>query len=423
MHSPPHFIVCTGGTKGDLYPFLRLACGLAAKGLRVTVLAPEVHGEQVRAAGLAYEPNLSEARYHEVLDNPLLFDPHQGLKALFSGTDQELLDARAQLLRVAAGQPAVLLCHPFYLFAGGLAKAAQSSLRVVGAYLAPSNLRTLHDLHYLGPMPIADWLPLAARRLLWQQADARYVDPVTLPGLNRVRAQLGLPAVEHGFLLHMQAQADLSVALFPSWFGPTQADWPQPMLEGGFMLHDGEAHQALPPEVEAFLLAGAPPLVMTLGTGHKHAAAVYHAGVSVAQRTQRRLICLTAFRQQLPDDLPPGVLWAGYAPLNLLLRRCAALLHHGGIGTVAEGLRAAVPQLVLPFAWDQFDNAFRVQALGVGLSLPAKKANATRLSRELLRLMQDAERITQCHRVAALLAHDPDADTLVDRLLHWSITP
>ena len=419
----PRFIVCTGGTKGDLYPYLRLAQSLAAKGVRVTMLAPEVHGEQVRAAGLSYEPNLSEARYHQVLDNPLLFDPHHGVKALFSGTEQELLDARAQLLRVAAGEPSVLLCHPFYLFAAGLARAAAPELRVVGAYLAPSNLRTVHDLHYMGPMPIADWLPLAARRLLWQQADARFVDPVTLPSLNRVRAQLGLPAVEHGFLLHMQAQAELSVALFPSWFGPTQADWPQPLLEGGFTLHDGAAHQALPPEVEAFVQAGAPPLVMTLGTGHKHAAAVYQAGVAMAQQTGRRLICLTGFRQQLPQDLPPNVLWAAYAPLHLLLRRCAALLHHGGIGTVAEGLRAAVPQLVLPFAWDQFDNAFRVQALGAGLTLPAKKATPARLTRELLRLMQDAPRITQCHRLAGLLPHDPSPDAIVDHLMQWSITP
>ena len=71
------------------------------------------------------------------------------------------------------------------------------------------------------------------------------------------------------------------------------------------------------------------------------------------------------------------MLWQDYVPLRRLLPHAAALVHHGGIGTTAEALRAGTPQLVVPLAHDQFDNAARVAALGVGASLRAAQSPAT----------------------------------------------
>ena len=50
----------------------------------------------------------------------------------------------------------------------------------------------------------------------------------------------------------------------------------------------------------------------------------------------------------------------------MIFPRCAAVVHHGGIGTVAQALAAGIPQLVVPFAHDQPDNACRVRSLGAG---------------------------------------------------------
>ena len=72
----------------------------------------------------------------------------------------------------------------------------------------------------------------------------------------------------------------------------------------------------------------------------------------------------------VPADLPPTFAYAAYAPFGQLLPRCRALVHHGGIGTCAQALRAGIPQLVAPWGFDQYDQALRVRRLGAGRRAP-----------------------------------------------------
>ena len=89
------------------------------------------------------------------------------------------------------------------------------------------------------------------------------------------------------------------------------------------------------------------------------------------KRLRRRGVFLSKSAQQIPADLPAQILYREYAPMNTLLPRSAALVHHGGIGTTAEALAAGIPQLVVPYAYDQFDNGERLRRLGCGASLKA----------------------------------------------------
>jgi rhamnosyltransferase subunit B len=105
------------------------------------------------------------------------------------------------------------------------------------------------------------------------------------------------------------------------------------------------------------------------------------------------------------------VLWQAYVPLSALLPHTAALVHHGGIGTTAEALRAGIPQLVAPFAWDQFDNGARIASLGVGMVIPAKRLRPRKLARGLQSLCMSGTIRTQCSLLASRFtpAHDPIA--------------
>ena len=87
---------------------------------------------------------------------------------------------------------------------------------------------------------------------------------------------------------------------------------------------------------------------------------------------------MTQFDEQLPAPLPDHVVHVSYAPFSRVLPRCAAFIHHGGIGTTAQALRAGVRQVVVRLAHDQFDNAMRVRRLGSGVELAPGRANAAR---------------------------------------------
>lgn len=94
-------------------------------------------------------------------------------------------------------------------------------------------------------------------------------------------------------------------------------------------------------------------------------------------------LLLTRYPEQLPGQLPSGVVHAGYAPFSALLPHVAALVHHGGIGTCAQALASGRPQRVMPMGFDQPDNAARLTRLGVGSALPPKRFTGASVAREL----------------------------------------
>jgi rhamnosyltransferase subunit B len=128
-------------------------------------------------------------------------------------------------------------------------------------------------------------------------------------------------------------------------------------------------------------------------------------------------VLLTRRREQLPTPLPNSIAWFAHLPLGQLLPHAAGLVHHGGIGTLAEALKAGVPQLITPFAFDQFDNAARLQSLGVADALPAARLRARTLARRLLDL--ERRRSVQpeaLRRWAESLQKAPDAAALMRQL-------
>jgi rhamnosyltransferase subunit B len=362
-----------------LFPFLAMALALRARGHRVSFLGPDQHGPYVRPTGLPFTGLPAD---EAVLRDPDLWHPTRGFGVVWRATRPAMARIVPFVDALPQDERCVLLVHPLALPEADLCRAARPGLHVAAAYLAPANLMTVHDPLLVGPWRVPAWVPLGARRAFWRWAVRRFIDPVALADVNAARAPRGLAPVPT-LLDWIAAVPDLSLTLFPDWFAPTQPDWPQPLVRGDFPLFDPNADAALAPALAAFLQAGPAPLVFTHGTGNTQAAAYFRHALAAAGRLGRRAIFLTPHRDQVPADLPPSTLWQDYVPLARLLPHAAALVHHGGIGTTAEALRAGTPQLVVPLAHDQFDNAARVTALGVGASLTAKRLDEGRLVRVL----------------------------------------
>ena len=119
---------------------------------------------------------------------------------------------------------------------------------------------------------------------------------------------------------------------------------------------------------------------------------------------------------QLPHPLPANILWQAHVPFTVLLPRVAAVVHHGGIGTTAEAFRAGVPQLVVPFAYDQFDNGLRAKRLGVADVLVAKRLSVRRMQRKLARLLASPEVSRACDAGAKKMQQGPEMPWLLDRV-------
>ena len=147
------------------------------------------------------------------------------------------------------------------------------------------------------------------------------------------------------------------------------------------------ARGALPEDVRTFCEGGSPPIAFTLGTGMTHAAGFFRTAVAASDALGARGLLLSQFPDVIPTGLPPQVRHCAFAPFRQLLPLCGAVVHHGGVGTTAAALESGCPQLVLPLAWDQPDNAARVAGLGAGLALGSRRRSIGQMSRALARLM------------------------------------
>lgn len=415
-HPPaPLVIVASNGTGGDMQPFIALAQGLRQRGRRVLLLVPGWQEAAAQASRLSYRTFGTQEEGQAMLGDPDLWDERKGWGVVWRGLVPYLGAMRDVVQGLPGGEACVVLCHPFLVPMAALARAARPDLRIVAAYLAPSNLCSSHDFLAAGSLRIPAWVPLAWRQALWRLIHRGMVDPALLPGLNGARARQGLPPEAH-FFAHMLAAPDASLGLFPAWFAAPQADWPPHFAQAGFAGAAPQGAAALPPELERFLGEGGPPIVFTPGTGHRHAQRYFSIALDVLRRLGRRGLFLTSHAAQVPQHLPPGVMWQAHAPFAALLPRVAAIVHHGGIGTCADAFRAGIPQLIVPFAYDQFDNGWRIKRLGVGDVLLARRLSAGRMRRQLARLLAAPEIQLACGEVSRRMGQEPQPAHLLDQV-------
>ena len=196
------------------------------------------------------------------------------------------------------------------------------------------------------------------------------------------------------------------ICAFPDWFAAPQSDWPPHCVTTDFPRWREGADTALEPLLVQFLEAGAPPIGITPGSAMAHGRPLFERALAACDALDLRALIITPYR----DQLPASAMHMSYAPFELLLPKLAALIHHGGIGTSAQCLAAGLPQLITPWAHDQFDNASRLRRLGVANSI-GPLANTNAWIRALRQLVHDDGVGTRCRSLAEKIRRDVPAST------------
>ena len=277
------------------------------------------------------------------------------------------------------------------------ARVAQEKLGVPLAtvHLQPSLIRTLFDGGCMGRARVDASIPRFLKRAFYWLADNALIDRLLAPSLNTFRAALGLAPVRGIFREYLQSP-QLVLGFFPDWFAPLQPDWPPNTHMVGFVLHDDGARRTVTEDVEEFLAAGPPPILFTPGSAASMLGEFFRESVEACRISGFRAMLVTNFPEQLPRDLPGDVRAFSYLPFSEVLPHCAALVHPGGIGTCAQGLKAGIPQIVVPHSNDQPDNAFRIGRIGAGARIFPERYKAPRVARTLAHLIESPEIRARC---------------------------
>jgi rhamnosyltransferase subunit B len=331
----------------------------------VTVVTNEYFEPVVREAGLEFTAIGTREAYLSLQSNQDIWHPLKGFKFLLKDAFLPLVRPVYDLLSGFNPKETVVISS-FYTFGARVAHE-KWKFPFVSVHLQPACFTSAHKPAAGTPMP--EWLPVWSKRLILNSLEKMFIDPMVAPTINPLLAELGLPKARR-FLGSWAHSPQKIIGLFPDWFAEPQPDWPSQTELAGFYSYDRKGQKPLAKEILQFLDTGDPPIVFTPGTANTHGNDFFKASIEVSCLLGKRALLLTSHRTALPDHLPEGVVHCDYLPFSTVLPRAAAIVHHGGIGTAAQGMAAGVPQLVVPRAFDQPDNGARLERLGIGTSLP-----------------------------------------------------
>jgi UDP:flavonoid glycosyltransferase YjiC (YdhE family) len=391
---PTKIVLSNTGTLGDLHPLISIALRIKHRGYEAVIAtSPDFHAN-VASEGIAFHP-VGPSR-DDILRDQKINAREFGRR--ISKDAMYLLEAASfPYLKVTYDDLLPILEGASLVLAGSMMYSARFAAEKLGIphltiALQPMVFLSAHDPPSVSQAP---WLAPLLRRLGPAITRAVYGPGKILAArrghpLQAFRRALGLPDTKASPLLEGQFSPYGTLATYSPLLGSIQSDYPPNTTITGFPHYDRHG-SGLTPALQKFIEAGPPPLVFTLGSfAVDFPGNFYQVSLDAARTLGQRAILLIgparneSLRKQQADD----VFISDYAPFSALFPHGSVIIHHGGIGTVGQALRAGKPQLVVPFLGDQFDNAARIARLGVGRWIGQNRYSPTRVAGELTTLLR-----------------------------------
>lgn len=410
-------VLTTIGTLGDLHPFIAIAQALRRHDFAPVLAVAEDQLAKCRAAGIEAAAVLPG---FDSVQRRLGLAEDEAVKRIMGDQiemlDQVLLPALHgcidKLEAVTAGAEAIIAST--FVFAAPIV-AEKHDIPLISVVLQPMAMLSAYDPPCTPDFWMMKHAPNTVLGRLWNRTVYGMMRlAVQLKcgrAIRRVRAAYRLPRQSARRLLETSERSALTLATYSRHFSVLPPDAPANARLVGFPIFDSQsgADEALDPALAAFLAGGAPPIVFTLGSFAVHCPGNFYAEAAAAARALGgRAVLLTGGQDAPARD--GDIFRCAYAPHSLLFPAAAAVVHHGGVGTTGQALRAGKPQLIVPHMGDQYDHGQRIERLGVGLSMKAHRFTAIRASRMIARLLDERDYAETAALIGCHVAREQGAD-------------
>jgi sterol 3beta-glucosyltransferase len=405
-------LLLTYGSRGDVQPYIALGKQLLADGHEVVLATSDRFENSIREHGL---------KYGFMRDDMLkLLDSDDG-RALVEKTSNILgvvIQLVAMLKKVGPLQralvedcwqvcdlekPDLIVYHPKTYAAPDIGE--KLGIPVVLSMLAPMMVPTAERVNIGFPdLGLGGWYNRLTYRIvngIMSVSSAKF--------RKELRAQLNLPSKPKPDLLHAADGTRVPVVHAHSrHVVPQPSDWPTEAVTTGYWFLDEVDCWTPPEQLEAFLRDGPPPVYIGFGSmAGRKPDKLAKIVVDAIQQSGERAILATGWGGLRPADLPCNILSIEGAPHDWLFPRVSCVVHHGGAGTTAAGLRAGKPTLVIPFMGDQPFWAKRVFEIGVGPNpIPRRKLKATKLADALRQLTKNPSISANSETIGVLIRQE-----------------
>ena len=391
-------IVATIGSRGDVQPYINLCQGLLAAGHEVQLASnptlgklAEAHDVPFLAVGHPVDMGVEGARLLEKsFDNMWI-----GLIRVMQLGARLVEEAYPDVLAACKDADLVVTSDT----GSGVAEAERLGKPWISVTLQPARLPVVNDRP-----------PNLISRLLGKL----FIAPT-----NRFRKRVGAPQVKD--ISSMLSQRMIMLPVSPA-IAPADAKWAAQVRQTGYWF--ARPVEGWKPEQDLvdFLRAGKTPVAVSLGV----------MSTSGRRASESARIVLDALRiagdravlQGWDADLlrsmgaDSTVYPAGSIPHGWLFDQVSAVVHHGGFGTTAAGLRSGVPCIVIPHIIDQYYWGQRVYDLGVGPKYVSRgKLNVEVLAERIRQAIGDTGMRTKAAQLGFAIRGEPDGVSEAVRLI------
>lgn len=382
--------IVASGTRGDVQPYVALGKGLKDAGYTVRLLASE------NFAPLATDAGLDFASTGISIEEITQSDEWRAVTE--SGNFITILGKmQSEMKRYAADNARLLLplLQGSDLIVAGMAGlglhaiADRYKIPVIQAFVFPFTPTAEFSTPLVPKLPLGGVFNRLSfhltHQMFWQSSKA--VD-------TELRQIAGLPKGSFwGPFAEQHQRRTLTLYGYSRHVLPRPHDWAAHHHVTGYWFLDEPDGWTPPADLVSFLNAGAPPVYIGFGSmGSRNPQEAGQIALEALTRTGQRGVLAAGWGGLQAADVPDTVHLVSSLPHSWLYPRMGAVVHHGGAGTTAAGLRAGVPSIIVPFMGDQPFWGERVRALGVGTApIPRKQLTADRLAQAITTAVSDRE--------------------------------
>jgi len=356
--------IMTSGTEGDIYPYVALAKGLKARGFEATVVTQLEFEALVREHGLDYRPirmNFSELMKTEESKAALDGDRKAARKLSREVFCPALESTCRDLWEAVQDSDAIISNHVHY-YARHMADKLRIPFLFVtcSPFLSPTRafpfmFFTTKDLG--GPLNRLSYLAVRSLPVKEYPYIAKWYREG--PGMS-----IGS---RFGNVLRRKGRPIPVMYYFSPLLLPRPRDWPEDTLMAGYWPLERKAPWEPPEALEAFLSSGPPPVYIGFGSMvTRHRERVSRIVASALKKTGERAVIYAGTGGILDPKMPEQVYYSDFIPHDRLFPKVKAVVHHGGTGTLSQGLKHGKPTVICPVIADQVFWGSVVHKLGVG---------------------------------------------------------
>ncbi len=412
--------ICTFGTRGDIQPYLALAVGLQQAGHEVTLAAAQNFAEWIRSYGINAYPvridaqaGMQEPEFKAAMQSHNLLRQLQGFRHGIDTLMAEALDDCWQaaqdaefLILGTTAQCGVDIASQRQIPMAFVALQESLPTRAYPSFIVQFSLgggfNILSHTLFLGTI----WLIMGKAFSQWRTI--RF----GLPPWRSMQAMLNTCGFETPWLMG-----------YSPLVLPKPPDWEDRHHVTGYWFLDTASNWQPPDELAHFLESGPPPIYIGFGSmSDKDPERRTRIALRALELSGQRGVISTGWGGVARVQTSAKVLFVDDVPHSWLFPRMAAVVHHGGAGTTAAGLRAGVPSLITPFMLDQYSWANKVVKLGVGPLMPdAKRLTAEKLAQAIHTAVTDSAMRTRAAAFGEKIRAENGIGRAVEIIEHYAL--